>query len=1061
MDKKVQYPTNSMPAHLSHRQSLRWRLLALLGGMLLVTLLVIGAGVFFFISQNETRTWQERQGESARHAAETVATFIKRMQDMLIIVGSFEPKILIEEPQVMETLIEDNSALLELVRLDEGGTVFAGVYRDAPLLADLFTIPQSRWFIESKAGQLFLSSIQISPASQPYLIISIPASDGGVVAARLQMNVLWDVVASLNFGETGQAYVVNHESQIVGHTKPNVAVEKTTLQGRPEMIGILDTPDRVWEGTYINFEGVEVLGVTTPVLDTQWVVITEVSESEAFAVSRTASLLLGGGMALFGLLVMLVTGRFLGQLILSPMERLRAGAVRIGQGDLNHQIDLIQQDEVGQVAYAFNEMVNALSERDKQIAERNQALKESEERFRHVIASISDHIYMTELVPEGIPNNVYLSPNIEALAGYPREKFMENWNFWLSTVIHPDDKGVIADHIAQFREEKNNEAEYRLIRADGSTIWVRDNGRVARDFARDNLVVYGVVSDITERKQQALELSILLETAQAVSSTLNLEEVLTLVAKQMIKITGVTDCTLSRWDKQADTITTWIELRQHSPEYADEAGTAYALSDYPTTRSVLETRQPAMLITTDPNLNPDEVALLKEQKTLSLLLIPLITSQGVIGLVELDEEKVERTFTPAEIRLCQALADQTSVAIENARLYERAQQEIRERKRAEETLKHQRTFLQQVVDVNPHFIFAKDREGHFTLANEAFANAYRTTVQNLIGKTDHDFNPHKDLVARYHRDDMRVIESGQELLREEEEVRSISGEKFWRKTIKRPLLDKNGDVYQVLGVATDITDRKKFEVDLALARDQALEAARLKTQLLANVSHDLRTPMGAIIGYTEMLQEGVYGDISEEQYEATTEIIDSAGQLLIFVNNLLDQSRIEAGKIAIKVIDFSPTRLIDSVQAMLGVAAQTKGVLLTTDIAPDVPSILYGDPHWLGQISINLISNAIKFTEKGTVQMFIYQPNKTEWFLEVSDTGPGIPKEAQSYIFEPFRQVDGTVTRGHSGSGLGLSIVKQLTNLMGGEISLTSELGQGSTFTIQLPIKSIPKENEK
>ncbi len=859
------------------RQSLRWRLLTLLGGMLLITLLVIGTAVFSFILENEQHTWQGRQEEAARYAAETVAAFIQRTQNSLILVSLLERDVLETRPQIMGDLLQQSPALLEIIRLDTEGEVFAGAYQDAPLLANLFTIPQSRWFTESKAGRLYLSSVQISSASQPYLIISVPASDGGVVAARLRMNVLWEVVADLYFGETGQAYVVNREGQIVAHTNPKVALAKTTLQERPEMIGFLQAPNQKWSGSYINFEGTQVVGVTSPVAETPWVVITEIAEAEAFATSRTALLMLGGGMALFGLVVMLVTSRFLGRLILRPMERLRAGAVRIGHGDLHHQIDLVRQDEVGQVAEAFNEMVNRLRDREIQIAERTQALKESEERFRQVISSISDHIYMTEITADGRRINHYLSPNVETLTGYPQEKFIADWNFWPSTVIHPEDREAAAAQVARFAEGQNNEVEYRLVKADGQIIWVRDSGRVKRDAERQSLIVYGVVGDISERK------------------------------------------------------------------------------------------------------------------------------------------------------------------------------------RAEKKLQQQRAFLQQVIDINPHFIFAKDREGRFTLANQAFAKAYNTTVELLTGKTDAAFNLNRELVEKYHQDDLTVLDSLEELFIPEEQV-IRDGQIFWRQTIKRPIISENGVATQVLGVITDITDLKRSEAALALARDQALEASRFKTQLLANVSHDLRTPLGGILGYTEMLQEGVYGQLNNEQREATKEIIDSTGQLLTFINNLLDQARIEAGKVAITLTSFAPTALVDDVHSMLGVVARAKGLELTSDIAPDIPPTLSGDPHWLRQILINLVSNAIKFTEEGRVHIYIYYLDKTHWAIAVSDTGPGISPDAQTYIFEPFRQVDGTATRGHTGSGLGLSIVKQLTVLMGGDIKVTSELGHGSTFTIRLPIMSIQEK---
>ncbi|MCB0194797.1 MAG: PAS domain S-box protein [Anaerolineae bacterium] len=713
---------------------MRWRLLVLLGGILLATLLIIGIGVYTFILDTEQRTWRQRQDEAAHYAAEVVSSFMRRTISSLNAVGLLDAEILATQPDLLNQLLEQNSALLEIVRLDDRGQVISGAYKDAPIIANQFTIPQSVWFQKGAHGELYLGSVEISATSRPYLIISVPAPDGGVVAARLLMNVLWDVVADLTFGETGQAYIVNQEGQIVAHTNVNIALDRTNLRDRPELEAIINASDEQSTHTYFNFANIEVVGVNRPVEGTAWVVVTEVPTAEVFATSQTALFLLGGGLVICGIVVMLVTGRFLGQLIIKPMERLRTGAVQIGRGDLTHQIDLTIKNEVGQVAQAFNTMVKQLHDR-------------------------------------------------------------------------------------------------------------------------------------------------------------------------------------------------------------------------------------------------------------------------------------------------------------------------------EETLKQQREFLQQVIDINPHFIFAKDAEGRYVLANKAFTDAYRTSLEKLLGKTDQELNPNRELVEKYRRDELQVINTGQELRHDEEKVVTIRGEEAWRKTIKRPIFDKNGNVSQVLGVATDITDRKKAEEALEMARDQALEASRLKTQLLANVSHDLRTPLGGILGFSEMLQAGVFGDLTEEQLGAIGEIIDSTSQLLSFINNLLNQARIESGGVALKLAPFKARSLVTDTKSLFGPLAQTKGLALQSEVTEDVPKTLVGDIDWLRQMVSNLVGNAIKFTEQGEIRIRIFCPTENEWAIQVSDTGPGIPAEAEEYIFEAFRQVDGTVTREHGGSGLGLSIVKQLTIIMGGHITLDSEVGVGSRFTIYLPLQ--------
>lgn len=254
----------------------------------------------------------------------------------------------------------------------------------------------------------------------------------------------------------------------------------------------------------------------------------------------------------------------------------------------------------------------------------------------------------------------------------------------------------------------------------------------------------------------------------------------------------------------------------------------------------------------------------------------------------------------------------------------------------------------------------------------------------------------------------------------------------------------------------EVIERKQAEEALKQARDEALAANRLKSEILARVSHELRTPLGAILGFAEMLEAGVYGSISEKQRQGITQIIDSTHYLTGLVNELLDQAQLEADPLKLNLSSFRVVDVVEPVVSKMSVLAQAKGLTLATDIAAGVPTTLTGDQVRVQQILMNLVSNAVKFTQQGAVQIHLYRPNATHWALQVADTGPGIPVEAQIYIFEPFRQVDGSMTREYTGTGLGLSIVKQLTTLMGGQISLVSEVGHGSTFTVCLPLLLVP-----
>jgi PAS domain S-box-containing protein len=250
----------------------------------------------------------------------------------------------------------------------------------------------------------------------------------------------------------------------------------------------------------------------------------------------------------------------------------------------------------------------------------------------------------------------------------------------------------------------------------------------------------------------------------------------------------------------------------------------------------------------------------------------------------------------------------------------------------------------------------------------------------------------------------------------------------------------------------DITGRKRAQEALAIARDQALEASRLKSKLLASVSHELRTPLSGILGYAELMQLESFGPLAAEQKQALAQIVDGADYLASMISELLDEAQIEAGTLALKLEACSPREILEKAEASMTVLARHKGLDLMTTVEPGFPERLIGDEHRLQQIYINLIGNAIKFTKAGNVHVKLFQPDSVHWALEVLDTGIGIPREDHDRIFEPFQKLNSSLTRENRGTGLGLSITRQLVDLMGGEILLQSEVGLGSSFTVTLPL---------
>jgi PAS domain S-box-containing protein len=267
-----------------------------------------------------------------------------------------------------------------------------------------------------------------------------------------------------------------------------------------------------------------------------------------------------------------------------------------------------------------------------------------------------------------------------------------------------------------------------------------------------------------------------------------------------------------------------------------------------------------------------------------------------------------------------------------------------------------------------------------------------------------------------------------------------------------PLRDRHGQFLGRVIVLRDITARKEIENALSNALQQAQEANRLKSQLLARVSHELRTPLGGVLGFAELLQLDSYGALNEEQRDAATQILASANDLDNMIGQLLDQAQLDSETLVLHNRLFSLSPALQEVTDRMIELAREKGLAFYVEIAPNLPPSVYGDDSRIKQILSNLIDNAIKFTMQGRVDLNVYRLDSGHWAFKVSDTGPGISEGAQAYVFESFRQENTAITRDNRGAGLGLSITKSLIELMKGEIHLESKPGEGSTFTVILPL---------
>jgi PAS domain S-box-containing protein len=388
--------------------------------------------------------------------------------------------------------------------------------------------------------------------------------------------------------------------------------------------------------------------------------------------------------------------------------------------------------------------------------------------------------------------------------------------------------------------------------------------------------------------------------------------------------------------------------------------------------------------------------------------------------------------------------------------------DITVQKEAADEIKKINSFLDSIIEHVPIMLFVKDaRTLKFERWNKAGEDLLGYRREDLIGRSDYDFFP-KEEADFFVAKDREVLQGKKLVDIPEEVIQTKTGQRILHSR-KIPLLDEQGTPQHLLGISEDITERKQAEVELQEAKEAAIAASRAKSEFLAHMSHEIRTPMNAVIGMTELALDT---DLTVEQREYLELVKRSAEALMSVINDILDFSKIEAGKLELEHLDFSLGEVVGDTLTTLALRAHQKGLELVGHIGSDVPDALVGDPGRLRQIIVNLVGNALKFTERGEVVVQVKGQEGQQgpegqkvlgpsgpWVslvdlhFSVADTGIGIPPEKQKVIFEAFGQVDSSTTRRYGGTGLGLTISARLVELMGGRLWVESVPGKGSTFS--------------
>jgi PAS domain S-box-containing protein len=616
-----------------------------------------------------------------------------------------------------------------------------------------------------------------------------------------------------------------------------------------------------------------------------------------------------------------------------------------------------------------------------------QDLQESEATFRTLVEQLPIVVYLLESDAAQTPR--YFSPRYEEITGYAVDEALHRNEHWL-TLIHPDDRERVS---AEFERSQATQtpfaADYRYIRKDGGIRWIRDHCVPIRDSAGTTIAGLGTMQDITE----SIEAEVMQE---------RLASIVEAAADGILSVDR--DGTILSWNHGAE------KLYGYSAEEAigqdvvilrpPEAATDISGSIRRVWQGEDVAEEEAVRLTRDGR-----------RILVSITLFPIRNAHGeIVAISSISRDLTALRQTQAALHLRDRALDATrnGIVISDPTLPDHP-----------------------VVDVNPAFT---------ELTGYARSEVVGRNCRFLQGP-DTD----REVVARIRAALATNNDSFETLLNYRKD-----GTPFWNDLSIAAVRDASGAVTHFIGVISDATDRKLHELALQDALEAAEAGIRAKSQFLAMMSHELRTPLQAILGYAHFLLHTPSGSLTAEQREDVDAIQLSAGRMVTLIEQLLDLTRMEAGRLELTLEPVALGTVLDYVRQDIAPLVAGRALTFAVALPPDLP-LIQCDPVRLRQILLNLVGNAVKFTEVGEISVSATH-SATDAIITVRDTGIGIAPEALPYIFEEFRQVDGSLTRRYGGAGLGLAISQRLAEQMNGTITVESEQGVGSVFTLRLPL---------
>ena len=669
-----------------------------------------------------------------------------------------------------------------------------------------------------------------------------------------------------------------------------------------------------------------------------------------------------------------------------------------------------------------------------------QALRASEEFYRLVSAINADYVFSTEIDEKGNLDLKWVGGGFEAMTGYTFEEYkaMGGWR----AALHPDDREQDeADLVALMENEKISSA-LRTIHKDGEVRWAQVYANPVWSEAKERLIgIYGTVQDITERKRaedalhlRVSELEMLYDTGLAFSQILSPSQIGQKIIETLEQKMAWHHIIIRLYDSERDALKVLAYSVGSNEGDENFMGRASSLN-----KGLSGWSAKHIEVIRSGDVMSDERYIETFPGMRSGLYVPMVSGRLMLGVITI-ESGIKNAFTEADERFVVTLANQAAVAIENARLNNDLEERVRQRT-AE---------VQDLYDNAPIGYHSLDEDGNILLVNQTHLTWLGYSREEVVGHSFAEFltplsakNFQKEFPNFKRVGNVRDLEF--ELLCKDGRVIPVL-------ISATAIYNEDGNYVMSRTTLFDNTEQKEADEVMRTANFELARAMRMKDEFLASMSHELRTPLTGILGLSEAIQLGVYGVFNEKMNHAIENIQSSGRHLLELINDILDVSKIEAGKLELQISPFSLGDICKSGLQLTKGLASKKRQNVSFSMSPEQISMV-GDPRRLKQVVVNLLSNAIKYTpEEGEVGLEV-TANEAEKLVYISvwDKGMGISHEDLGKLFQPFVQLDSSLSRQQTGTGLGLVLVKRLVELHEGSLNVESEPGEGSRFTVILP----------